>query len=177
VQVQNSISMELLPQAAAAAAAAEQLLGASPGLPGAAAAGMLSPRAGAHSPFAAVDAEVFVCSPRHPLAASSPVRPSMQQQQHRRGTSQSRQQQQAAAALERQLSRVVSAKPSFAQPIAELRLVGRWVLRAVLCWPSSKQVAALRVWVVTYNFQAAICTALSLNAAVEVMLLGPCAPG
>jgi hypothetical protein len=55
-----------------------------------------------------------------------------QQQQHRRGGSQSRQQQQAAAALERQLSRVVSAKPSFAQPIAELRLVGRWVMRDVL---------------------------------------------
>jgi hypothetical protein len=127
LQVQNSISTELLPQAAAAAAAAEQLLGASPGLP-AAAAGMLSPRAGVQSPFAAVDAEVFVCSPRHPSAASSPMRPGMQQQHHhRRGGSQSRQQQQAAAALERQLSRVVSAKPSFAQPIAELRLVGRWV--------------------------------------------------
>ncbi|WIA39894.1 hypothetical protein OEZ86_013336 [Tetradesmus obliquus] len=126
-KVQNSISTELLPQAAAAAAAAEQLLGASPGLPAAAgaAAGMLSPRAGMQSPFASVDAEVFVCSPRHASAASSPARPGMQQQHHRRGGSQSRQQQAAAAALERQLSRVVSAKPSFAQPIAELRLVGR----------------------------------------------------
>jgi hypothetical protein len=130
-QVQNSISMELLPQAAAAAAAAEQLLGASPG---AAAAGMLSPRGGVQSPFAAVDAEVFVCSPRHLSALNSPVRPGMQQQQqqqHRRGGSQSRQQQQAAAALERQLSRVVSAKPSFAQPMSELKLVGRWVVRSM----------------------------------------------
>eukprot|EP00882_Tetradesmus_deserticola_P005472 GHRQ01005762.1.p1 GENE.GHRQ01005762.1~~GHRQ01005762.1.p1 ORF type:complete len:432 (+),score=179.44 GHRQ01005762.1:599-1894(+) len=119
-KVQNSISSELLPQAAAEA---EQLRGALPGLPGAAVS-----RDDMPSPFAAVDAEVG-CSSRHPPAAGSSKRPGMQQQQHqqqhRHGALHSRQQQGAAAALERRLSRVSSAKPSFAQPMAELRLAGR----------------------------------------------------
>jgi hypothetical protein len=83
-KVQNSIATELLPAAAAQAVAAEQLLGASPTATTPAGAGRLrappqlrspSPRGpgGVTSPFAAVDAEVFVSTPMQ-AGGSAPQR-------------------------------------------------------------------------------------------------------
>lgn len=138
-KVQNSITNELLPTAAATAVAAEQLLGASPGAAGS---------SGMASPFANADAEVYIHSQPGSSSSSTPVGGHgklHQQQQHgqqhmKKGStlgstakwSQQQQQQRAAAAAEaeRLLSRSVSAKPSFAQPISELHLVSRWVTQS-----------------------------------------------
>ncbi|KAF8062893.1 VAD1 [Scenedesmus sp. PABB004] len=86
-KVQNSIATELLPSAAAAAAAAEALLGG--GEPP-----LLSPRRrGPPSPFASVDAEVFVRSSSRGAGAGAGAAAC-----HRRGASLSRAQPQQARA-------------------------------------------------------------------------------
>jgi hypothetical protein len=142
-KVQNSIETELLPSAVAAAAAAERLL--ETPRAGADAAGplqtQLSPRAGgssAHaSPFAGVEAEVL--SRLHSVAAGTPVATPRRGSRHRPALLDSLPEALVGVAggPSVPLTRLVSAKPSFAQPITELRLANRCAVTIIkgLCCP------------------------------------------